>query len=70
MSLDFYLDPLIEIGVEVIAIHDAILNRVGTVDGKLQRGLLASYLAKTLALKSLLARLVGLFTKYLTLGGN
>ena len=48
-NLQSYLDPLGEVGVEVVAVHDAVLNRVRAIDGELEGGLLASDLAKTLA---------------------
>jgi len=57
-----YLDPLVEVGIEVVAVHDSVLNWVRAVDGELEGGLLATNLAETLALKSLLAGLVRLLS--------
>ena len=69
-NLQSYLDPLGEVGVEVVAVHDAVLNRVRAIDGELEGGLLASDLAKTLALESLLAGLVGLLSGHAALLGG
>merc|ERR1712165_293188 len=47
------LDPLAQVLLEVLAVHDAVLDRVGTVDGELEGQLVL--LAASLALQLLLA---------------
>merc|ERR1719365_210858 len=48
-----YLDPLAQVLLEVLAVHDAVLDRVGAVDGELEGQLVL--LAASLALQLLLA---------------
>merc|ERR1719175_354599 len=47
------LDPLAQVLLEVLAVHDAVLHRVGAVDGELEGQLVL--LAASLALQLLLA---------------
>merc|ERR1719367_1211022 len=47
-----HLDPLAQVLLEVLAVHDAVLDRVGAVDGELEGQLVL--LAASLALKLLL----------------
>merc|ERR1719481_2466986 len=47
------LDPLAQVLLEVLAVHDAVLDRVGAVDGELEGQLVL--LAASLALQLLLA---------------
>merc|ERR1719228_1604128 len=48
-----HLDPLAQVLLEVLAVHDAVLDRVGAVDGELQGQLVL--VAASLALQLLLA---------------
>ncbi len=49
------LDALPQVGLEVAAVHDAVLDRVGAVDGEAQLGLLVDLGGGGLALEPLLA---------------
>lgn len=58
LGLAAHLDPLLEVGLEVCAVHDAVLDGVRAVDGELEHGLLAADLAEAaLAPERLLAGL-------------
>ena len=63
------LDALLEVGLKVSAVHDAVLHRVGAVNGEAEHGLLANLDGASLALEALapellLARLLCGFSRH------
>jgi hypothetical protein len=70
LGLAAHLDPLLEVGLEVGAVHDAVLDGVRAVDGELERGLLAADLGEAaLATERLLSGLGGLLGRGLFVAG-